>query len=54
MGLSGIIHRGEDPELRRHRVEVLEKSVLWRVAVVALWVLIGAGVVGFAVPWLLG
>jgi len=38
---SGIIHQREDPELRRHRTEVLAKSRVWRslVALAALAVL---------------
>jgi hypothetical protein len=31
---NGIVHRGEDPELRRHRIEVLAKSRVWRILVV--------------------
>lgn len=30
---SGIVHQREDPELRRHRTEVLEKSRVWRIVV---------------------
>lgn len=30
---SGIVHQRVDPELRRHRTEVLAKSLVWRVVV---------------------
>ncbi|MCY2960125.1 MAG: hypothetical protein NTY35_08165 [Planctomycetota bacterium] len=28
---NGIVHQREDPELRRHRTEVLAKSRVWRI-----------------------
>lgn len=44
--VTGIVHREEDPELRRHREDVLEKSRAWRVAIV-----IGACTIGAAIAW---
>jgi len=52
--IGGIIHRREDPELRRHREEVLEKSRVWRVVVVLCAVTFGAALVGALLDVLFG
>lgn len=52
--VAGIIHRGEDPELRRHREEVLAKSRVWRVVVVVCAVAITAAFAAQVIDLLFG
>ena len=54
VNVIGIVHREEDPELRRHRQEVLEKSRVWRVVVVLCAVAVGAALVWALVDILFG
>ncbi len=50
----GIIHRGEDPELRRHRQEVLGKSRVWRAVVVVCAIAIAAAFAAEVIDLLFG